>query len=336
SLETHITHVRAVRLQLISHQLYAKAEKCEFHQTSTTFLGYVVSPEGVAMDDRKVQAVLNWPRTTNIKELQRFLEFANFYRRFIRDISSIAAPLTSMTKGGRNHLSWSLAADCAFNLLKERFFTAPIHHHPDPELEFIVEIDASNTGVGAVLSQRHGNSPKLFPRATLIVAPVQWDLMTEIAETQGTDPPPAECPPNRTFVPPPMRNRVIQLVHDIPSSGHPGIHLLTNRFWWPSLRSDTIAFVKNCEICNISKFSKQLPAGLLQPLPIPQRPWSHIAIDFVTDLPLSNGYTTILTVIDRFSKSCRLISLPKLPTTLETAEALCEFVFRFSASKPTT
>ncbi len=69
----------------------------------------------------------------------------------------------------------------------------------------------------------------------------------------------------------------------------------------------------------MSKSSHQLPAGLLQPLPTPQRPWSHIAIDFVTDLPPSRGHTTILSVIDRFSKACRLIPLPKLPTALETA-----------------
>ncbi|KAL0192920.1 hypothetical protein M9458_011216, partial [Cirrhinus mrigala] len=73
----------------------------------------------------------------------------------------------------------------------------------------------------------------------------------------------------------------------------------------------------------------QLPAGLLQPLPVPQRPWSHIAIDFVTNLPRSLGHTTILTIVDRFSKSCRLIPLPKLPTAMETAETLCNLVFRF-------
>ncbi len=62
---------------------------------------------------------------------------------------------------------------------------------------------------------------------------------------------------------------------------------------------------------------------------MPQRPWSHIAIDFVTDLPNSSGNTTILTVVDRFSKSCRLIPLPKLPSALETAETLCNYVFPF-------
>lgn len=79
----------------------------------------------------------------------------------------------------------------------------------------------------------------------------------------------------------------------------------------------------------MSKTPRQVPAGLLTPLPTPQRPWSHIAIDFITDLPNSQGNTTIFTIIDRFSKACRLIPLPKLPTSLETAELLCNQVFRF-------
>ncbi|KAI2660458.1 Transposon Tf2-9 polyprotein [Labeo rohita] len=79
----------------------------------------------------------------------------------------------------------------------------------------------------------------------------------------------------------------------------------------------------------MSKPSRQLPAGLLQPPPIPQHPLSHIAIDFITDLPNSQANTSILTVIDRFSKSCRLIPLPKLPSAFETTEMLCNYVFRF-------
>lgn len=75
----HVRQVRAVLQRLIDHQLYVKLEKCEFHKTSTSFLGYIISAEGVAMDDSKVKAVVNWPLPTTIKELQRFLGFANFY-----------------------------------------------------------------------------------------------------------------------------------------------------------------------------------------------------------------------------------------------------------------
>ncbi|KAL0181854.1 hypothetical protein M9458_021229, partial [Cirrhinus mrigala] len=139
-------------------------------------------------------------------------------------------------------------------------------------------------------------------------------------------------------VPLSLRPRVLAEVHSVPSSGHPGIkatlHLLNNRYWWPNQRADTVKFVKQCTVCNQTKVPHRLPAGLLQPLPIPQRPWSHIAVDFITDLPPSSGYTTILTIVDHFSKGCRLIPLAKLPlaklpTAMETAELLCNWVFRF-------
>ncbi|KAL0180400.1 hypothetical protein M9458_025842, partial [Cirrhinus mrigala] len=169
-------------------------------------------------------------------------------------------------------------------------------------------------------SQTSYSGEQIIP-STLILGPVQWDIMTEITEYQNTDPPPPECPPDRTYVPQALRNRVMQLVHNSPSTGHPGItataHLISNRFWWPTLQRDTIEFVHNCSTCNITKSSHQRPAGLLLPLPIPQRPWSHIAIDFVTDLPSSRNFTNIFT-------ACRLIPLTKLPTAFETAEILME------------
>ncbi len=165
SYEDHVKQVRSVLQCLLTHQLYAKIEKCDFHQTSVSFLGYVISSGGVAMEDKKVQAVIDWPQPVTLKELQRFLGFANFYRRFIRNFSTVAAPMTSMFKRGRQRLVWTPAAIADFQKLKERFTTAPILHHPDPEREFTVEVDASSTGIGAILSQRHGDPSKLYPCA---------------------------------------------------------------------------------------------------------------------------------------------------------------------------
>ncbi|XP_053499602.1 uncharacterized protein LOC128619445 [Ictalurus furcatus] len=161
SREEHVHHVRQVLQRLLRHQLYVKAEKCEFHRTTIAFLGYVISPEGISMDQEKVQAVVSWPTPTTIKELQRFLGFANFYRRFIRNFSAIANPLTSLLKGKPKRLSWNSSAQSAFDKLKKAFTTAPIIKHPDPSRPFIVEVDASETGVGAILSQRFGEKPKL-------------------------------------------------------------------------------------------------------------------------------------------------------------------------------
>ncbi|XP_048011540.1 uncharacterized mitochondrial protein AtMg00860-like [Megalobrama amblycephala] len=109
------------------------------------------------MDEGKVAAIKDWPTPTTVKELQRFLGFANFYRRFIQNYSSITSPLTSLLRNKPKSLSWSPAATEAFNILKQAFTTAPLLVHPDPDKPFIVEVDASTTGVGAVLSQQQGN-----------------------------------------------------------------------------------------------------------------------------------------------------------------------------------
>ncbi|KAK3561075.1 hypothetical protein QTP86_026365 [Hemibagrus guttatus] len=147
--------------KLQQNHLYIKPEKCEFHRTTITFLGYVISRQGVEMYLTKVRAVTEWPNPTMTKELQRFLELGNFYRRFIRNYSSVAGPLTSLLRGKPRRLSWSDQAQVAFS--KDSFTMAPILRHPDPDLPFVVEVDASSCGIGAMLSQRHGVPGKLHP-----------------------------------------------------------------------------------------------------------------------------------------------------------------------------
>ncbi len=117
------------------------------------------------MDEGKVEAVKTWPKLTTIKELQRFLGFSNFYRRFIHSYSSITAPLTNLLKGKPKSLSWTPEATLAMKTLQQAFTSAPLLVHPDPQKPFIVEVDASTSGVGAVLSQQQGNPPRLHPCA---------------------------------------------------------------------------------------------------------------------------------------------------------------------------
>ncbi|KAK3516193.1 hypothetical protein QTP70_005692 [Hemibagrus guttatus] len=252
------------------------------------------------------------PDHGNLPGLQRFLGFANFYRRFIRNYSSVAAPLTSLLRGKPKRLNWTDQARVAFQQLKNSFTTAPILCHPDPDRPFVVEVDASSSGLRAVLSQQHadpgrvhpcafysrklttaevnydvGNrellaikaeleewrhwlegarhpiqvltdhrnleylrgakrlnprqarwalffnrfwftvsylpgskngkadtlswqsegdgdprQPDLMLPATALLAPVRWDLMCEIQRAHAEEPPPANCPPRRLFVPP--------------------------------------------------------------------------------------------------------------------------------------
>uniref|UniRef100_A0A3P8ZAS7 Gypsy retrotransposon integrase-like protein 1 n=1 Tax=Esox lucius TaxID=8010 RepID=A0A3P8ZAS7_ESOLU len=103
---------------------------------------------------------------------------------------------------------------------------------------------------------------------------------------------------------------------------------LRRRFWWPSMGKDTRQYVAACPTCSRNKGSNRPSAGLLRPLPTPRRPWSHLALDFVTGLPASEGNTVILTVVDRFSKFTHFLPLPKLPTAKETASLLVREVFR--------
>ncbi len=91
---------------------------------------------------------------------------------------------------------------------------------------------------------------------------------------------------------------------------------------------NTIRYVRSCSVCAMSSTPRHLPVGKLVPLPIPRRPWSHMGIDFVTDLPKSEGKTCVLIAVDRFSKACKLIPLRGLPSALETAEHLFQQVFR--------
>ncbi|KAK3548255.1 hypothetical protein QTP70_005826 [Hemibagrus guttatus] len=106
------------------------------------------------------------------------------------------------------------------------------------------------------------------------------------------------------------------------------LSLLKEPYWWPNMAPNVTRFVRGCSVCAMVSISRHLPEGKLVPLPIPCRPWSHLGIDFATDLPVSNGFNTILVTVDRFSKACKLILLKGLPTALEKAEALFSNIFR--------
>ena len=152
SLAEHVQHVRSILEVLRQHRLYAKVEKCEFHKDQMTFVGYLVSKEGIGMDPAKVSAILDWPIPTSVKEVQSFLGFANFYRKFIDSYSSLASPLTSLTRKAVK-FTWSVKAEAAFRALQQAFTSAPILLHFNPDLPLTIEADASDFALGCVLSQ---------------------------------------------------------------------------------------------------------------------------------------------------------------------------------------
>ena len=148
----HVHHVRTILEVLRQHKLYAKIQKCEFDREEMTFVGFLVSKSGIGMDPAKVAAVLEWPTPKTVKEVQSFLGFANFYRKFILHYSSLTTPLTSLTRKGVK-FTWSPAADAAFRQLQQAFTSAPVLQHYQPELPLTIEADASDFALGCILSQ---------------------------------------------------------------------------------------------------------------------------------------------------------------------------------------
>jgi len=157
SENNHWTHVCEVLKRLRANNLFAKHDKCNFHTSKVEFLGFLISANGVEMDPEKIKAVAEWPMPNTVKEVQSFLGFANFYRRFFHDFGRIARPLNDLTKKGTEWL-WSDKHQTAFVDLVRALVTGPVLRHYSPNLECIVKTDASDYALGAVLSQRgeHG------------------------------------------------------------------------------------------------------------------------------------------------------------------------------------
>ncbi|WVZ63658.1 hypothetical protein U9M48_013272 [Paspalum notatum var. saurae] len=137
--EEHEEHLRIVLIRLRDHKLYAKFIKCAFWLKEVSFLGHILSKKGVAVDPSKVECVLNWKQPETVTEIQSFLGLAGYYRRFIKDFSKTAKPMTSLTKKNAN--------------LKRSLTTVPVLAQPDVTKPFDVYCDASGNGLGCVLMQ---------------------------------------------------------------------------------------------------------------------------------------------------------------------------------------
>ncbi|KAK3568230.1 hypothetical protein QTP86_002017 [Hemibagrus guttatus] len=174
--------------------------------------------------------------------------------------------------------------------------------------------------------------PETILPERVIVSPITWSEET-LPPTNASTNTPSGCPPGLKYITRARRTPLIHSTHTSLGTGHLGVNetlsLLKDHFWWPNMASDVRRYVQGCRDCAMSKSPRHLPSGKLLPLPIPNHPWSHLGVDFITDLPVSKYYTCLFVVVDRFSKSCHLIPLKGLPTAMEIAELMFNHIFRY-------
>jgi hypothetical protein len=156
-VEDHIEHVKQVLERLRQFSLYIKLSKCLFNTTKVDFLSYVVGVVGILMDLRRIATIRDWPTPTTYREIQIFIRFSNFYRRFIIWYSVVMAPITDLLKGmkkGKKHGSfiWTMKADHTFRMIKECFQYTPLLQHFNPKKPIQLEYDAYIIGLSGIMS----------------------------------------------------------------------------------------------------------------------------------------------------------------------------------------
>ena len=155
STEEHAQHVRQVLAALRENGLYLHPDKCVFGVDTVTFLGHTISAGKITMEHDKISAIKTWPKPSTMKQLQSFLGFANFYRRFIRRYADTVEPLIALTRDTkpRAQLVWTAAAEKAFEAIKETMCASPSLHMVQAGRPYVLYTDASDCAVGAALHQ---------------------------------------------------------------------------------------------------------------------------------------------------------------------------------------
>ena len=170
-------HLREIFHRLKRADLKLHIKKCCLFQQRVSFLGHILTESGIEVQPDKVEAVQNWPTPRNLTELRSFVGLCSYYRRFIAGFADIAAPLHDLTK---KHASfrWGPEQDRAFNELKQRLISAPILGMPRDEGTYYLDTDASNLGLGAVLSQEQDGHEVVLAYAsrTLTRAEKNYDV----------------------------------------------------------------------------------------------------------------------------------------------------------------
>lgn len=175
TFEEHLQRLEHVFQRLKEAGLKLKPNKCNFFQTKVKYLGHIISAEGISTDPDKISAVVDWPRPSTIQELQQFLGFSGYYRRFVKDYAKVVKPLNDLLKGGntrdrgkfaKQKLVWEKEQEDAFQEVKQLLTTPPILGFADYKLPFIVHTDASLQGLGSILYQVQDGKPRVIAYAS--------------------------------------------------------------------------------------------------------------------------------------------------------------------------
>ncbi|THC87525.1 hypothetical protein EYZ11_013030 [Aspergillus tanneri] len=186
----HTEHVLKVLRRLLERGLHVDIDKCEFSVTQVKYLGLIVSTDGISMDPEKVEAIRLWERSQSVKDVQVFLGFAGFYRRFIPGFSQLTYPLNEVTKGSQTYTTvsgqtkvryapfqWTPECEKAFQTLKEAFTTAPILAYFDLLKETWVETNSSDLVTAGILSQMHGDILRPVAYFSKKISPAETNYM---------------------------------------------------------------------------------------------------------------------------------------------------------------
>ncbi|XP_070040693.1 putative mitochondrial protein AtMg00860 [Nicotiana tabacum] len=151
NLADHLEHLKITFDLLVQHQLLAKRSKCVLAARRVEYLGHYIAPNGVSTDPMKIEVVQSWPEPKFVSHLRGFLGLAGYYRRFIKGYGILSKPLSDLLKN--DGFRWSEEAISSFEQLKRALITAPVLALPDFSSTFVVETDACDVGIVAVLRQ---------------------------------------------------------------------------------------------------------------------------------------------------------------------------------------
>ena len=174
NLETVFKRLREANLKL-------KPSKCNLFQKEVEFLGHIISENGIRCCPKKLEAVKEWPTPKSRKEMKSFLGFAGYYRRFIKSYSEIAHPLNDLTKEKVKYI-WTEKCETAFQKLKEALISSDVLAYPEKDAEYILDTDASNFGIGAVLSQVQSGKERVISYASKTLSQSQQNYCTTMRE----------------------------------------------------------------------------------------------------------------------------------------------------------